>query len=161
MERNLILRICFQFYQFTLFAMSLNEMKPGNTICPTDSRLRPDIRKLESGDIDGAALEKTRLEEKQRDARKSKKSKKGDEFVPRYECSMYSVHRDVYLRWKRIVAFSSSSLIVLWVSRFQFRFSLLAGSLLLFFPFYATGGCLLKELFFQQLFHLENITCLE
>lgn len=84
----MILRICFQFYQFTLFAMSLNEMKPGNTICPTDSRLRPDIRKLESGDIDGAALEKTRLEEKQRDARKSKKSKKGDEFVPRYEYSI-------------------------------------------------------------------------
>lgn len=63
--------------------MSLNEMKPGNTICPTDSRLRPDIRKLESGDIDGAALEKTRLEEKQRDTRKSKKSKKGEEFTPR------------------------------------------------------------------------------
>ncbi|XP_037046475.1 oxysterol-binding protein-related protein 1 isoform X2 [Bradysia coprophila] len=73
-----------EFYQFTLFAMSLNEMKPGKAICPTDSRLRPDIRKLESGDIDGAALEKTRLEEKQRDARKSKKSKKGDDFVPRW-----------------------------------------------------------------------------
>lgn len=58
-------------------------MKPGNKICPTDSRLRPDIRKLESGDIDGAALEKTRLEEKQRDARKSKKAKKGEEFTPR------------------------------------------------------------------------------
>lgn len=80
----LILKFHFQFYQFTLFAMSLNEMKPGKAICPTDSRLRPDIRKLESGDIDGAALEKTRLEEKQRDARKSKKSKKGDDFVPRY-----------------------------------------------------------------------------
>lgn len=74
----------FQFYQFTLFAMSLNEMKPGVALCPTDSRLRPDIRKLEAGDIDGAALEKTRLEEKQRDVRKAKKSKKGEEFTPRW-----------------------------------------------------------------------------
>lgn len=60
--------------------MSLNEflpdMKPPKTLCPTDSRLRPDIRKLEAGDIDGAAAEKTRLEEKQRETKKLKKSKK-------------------------------------------------------------------------------------
>jgi oxysterol-binding protein-related protein 1/2 len=39
------------YFNFTNFAMSLNEMeghmKPPNTLCPTDSRLRPDIRKLE------------------------------------------------------------------------------------------------------------------
>lgn len=46
-------------------------------------RLRPDMRKLESGDLDGAASEKTRLEEKQRDARKARKSKKGQEWTPR------------------------------------------------------------------------------
>jgi len=48
--------------------MSLNELEPdmGKTLCPTDSRLRPDIRKLENGDQDGAASEKARLEEKQR-----------------------------------------------------------------------------------------------
>lgn len=65
--------------------MSLNELEPGmiDTLCPTDSRLRPDIRKLESGDIDGAALEKTRLEEKQRDARKGRKGKKATEWQPR------------------------------------------------------------------------------
>lgn len=58
--------------------MGLNEIPPDvkNSICPTDSRLRPDIRMLEAGDIDGAAAEKTRLEEKQRDAKKTKKSKK-------------------------------------------------------------------------------------
>lgn len=76
-----------QFYQFTLFAMSLNEMppdiKPPQTLCPTDSRLRPDIRKLESGDIDGATLEKTRLEEKQREARKAMKARK-EEWKPKY-----------------------------------------------------------------------------
>jgi len=37
--------------------------------------LRPDIRKLEEGDIDGAAFEKNRLEEKQREVRKQKKKK--------------------------------------------------------------------------------------
>lgn len=66
--------------------MSLNELESGmNTnLCPTDSRLRPDIRKLEQGDIDGAAIEKTRLEEKQRDANKHRKSKKTTEWSPRY-----------------------------------------------------------------------------
>lgn len=39
-------------------------------------RLRPDIRLLESGDIDAAASEKSRLEEKQRDARKARKKLK-------------------------------------------------------------------------------------
>lgn len=76
-----------EYYQFTLFAMSLNEMpadiKPPNKLCPTDSRLRPDVRKLENGDIDGAAHEKTRLEEKQRDTRKALKAKK-EEWKPRY-----------------------------------------------------------------------------
>ncbi|XP_037911232.1 oxysterol-binding protein-related protein 1 isoform X2 [Hermetia illucens] len=77
-----------EYYQFTLFAMSLNEIEPGmeppKTLCPTDSRLRPDIRKLEAGDIDGAAAEKTRLEEKQRESRKLRKNKKGDEWTPRW-----------------------------------------------------------------------------
>lgn len=66
--------------------MSLNEMpdlKPPNKLCPTDSRLRPDVRKLETGDIDGAAAEKTRLEEKQRDSRKALKSRK-EEWKPKY-----------------------------------------------------------------------------
>lgn len=76
-----------EYYQFTLFAMSLNEMPPDikspKSLCPTDSRLRPDVRKLEIGDIDGAALEKTRLEEKQRDLRKAMKAKK-EEWKPKY-----------------------------------------------------------------------------
>ena len=75
------------YYQFTNFAMGLNEMEPTmkkpTTLCPTDSRLRPDIRKLEMGDIDGAAIEKTRLEEKQRDARKLRKNKKGEDWSPK------------------------------------------------------------------------------
>lgn len=69
------------YFSFTNFAMSLNEiehhMKEENGFCHTDSRLRPDIRKLENGDLDGAIAEKNRLEEKQREARKARKAKKG------------------------------------------------------------------------------------
>lgn len=77
------------FYSFTNFAMSLNEVEPymrkPNSICKTDSRLRPDIRRLENGDLEGAVSEKARLEEKQREMRKSRKSKKGeDDWQPRY-----------------------------------------------------------------------------
>lgn len=70
--------------------MTLNEMpdiKPPNRLCPTDSRLRPDVRKLELGDIDGAALEKTRLEEKQRDSRKAMKARK-EEWKPKSVISL-------------------------------------------------------------------------
>lgn len=59
-------------------------MQTPRTLCPTDSRLRPDIRKLETGDIDGAAAEKTRLEEKQRDAKKLRKLKKGEEWTAKW-----------------------------------------------------------------------------
>lgn len=76
------------FFQFTSFAMSLNEMEShhAKVLCPTDSRLRPDIRKLEEGDTEGASLEKTRLEEKQRDAKKDRKSKekKGEDWDARW-----------------------------------------------------------------------------
>lgn len=40
-------------YNFTNFAMSLNELEPGMqaTLAPTDCRLRPDIRAMENGDM--------------------------------------------------------------------------------------------------------------
>ncbi|KAG8184696.1 hypothetical protein JTE90_013087 [Oedothorax gibbosus] len=67
-----------EYYNFTYFAMALNEVTDTmKTHLPcTDSRLRPDIRKLEEGDVDGAAFEKNRLEEKQRDVRKIRKKEK-------------------------------------------------------------------------------------
>jgi len=69
------------YYHFTRYAMGLNEMEAGmeQRLCDTDSRLRPDIRLLEEGDVDGAATQKTRLEEKQRDGRKSRKARKEKE----------------------------------------------------------------------------------
>ncbi|KAI5095697.1 oxysterol-binding protein-related protein 2 isoform X1, partial [Silurus meridionalis] len=63
-----------QMYNFTSFAMMLNELAPGmeGVIAPTDCRLRPDIRAMENGDIDTASQEKERLEEKQRAARRER-----------------------------------------------------------------------------------------
>ena len=62
-----------QFYSMTEFAMGLNELldtSQTGELAPTDCRYRPDIRCMESGDIDGASSEKMRLEEKQRATRK-------------------------------------------------------------------------------------------
>ncbi|CAI9721037.1 Hypothetical predicted protein [Octopus vulgaris] len=72
-----------QFFSFTLYAMMLNELTDNlkDRLPPTDSRLRPDIRLLEQGDIDTAAMEKNRLEEKQRSARRERKKKK-EEWTP-------------------------------------------------------------------------------
>ncbi|KAI3374923.1 hypothetical protein L3Q82_021455 [Scortum barcoo] len=63
-----------KFYAFSTFAMHLNELEKSmeGVIPPTDSRLRPDIRAMENGDIDLASAEKKRLEEKQRMARKNR-----------------------------------------------------------------------------------------
>ncbi|XP_021329131.1 oxysterol-binding protein-related protein 1 isoform X1 [Danio rerio] len=73
-----------QMYSFTSFALQLNELdKEIESVIPkTDSRLRPDIRAMENGDIDMASEEKKRLEEKQRAARKNR-SKSDDEWKAR------------------------------------------------------------------------------
>ena len=49
-------------------------------IAGSDSRRRPDIRALEIGELDVAASEKERLENKQRDYRKPFKNKKESEW---------------------------------------------------------------------------------
>ncbi|XP_012583609.1 PREDICTED: oxysterol-binding protein-related protein 2 [Condylura cristata] len=63
-----------QMYNFTSFAVSLNELETSmeKTLAPTDCRLRPDIRGMENGDMDLASQEKERLEEKQREARRER-----------------------------------------------------------------------------------------
>lgn len=68
-----------EYYNFTRFTFCLNELTEElkKSLPPTDSRFRPDIRLLELGDLDTAAEEKSRVEEKQREVRKEmKKSKK-------------------------------------------------------------------------------------
>ncbi|CAO1629669.1 unnamed protein product [Sympodiomycopsis kandeliae] len=73
------------YYGFTYFAMSLNEMtddiKP--YLPPTDTRLRPDQRYFEEGKVDDAEQTKQTLENKQRQRRKEMESK-GDSFQPRW-----------------------------------------------------------------------------
>ncbi|XP_018603552.2 oxysterol-binding protein-related protein 1 isoform X2 [Scleropages formosus] len=73
-----------QMYSFTSFAMQLNELdKEMEAVIPkTDSRLRPDIRAMENGDIDLASEEKKRLEEKQRATRKMR-SRSDEEWKTR------------------------------------------------------------------------------
>ncbi|XP_051784876.1 oxysterol-binding protein-related protein 1 isoform X2 [Erpetoichthys calabaricus] len=74
-----------QMYNFTSFAMNLNELdKEMEGVIPkTDCRLRPDIRAMENGNIDLASEEKKRLEEKQRAARKNR-SKSDEEWKTRW-----------------------------------------------------------------------------
>ncbi|XP_077583515.1 oxysterol-binding protein-related protein 2-like [Stigmatopora nigra] len=72
-------------YNFSSFAVTLNELEPGmeRLVAPTDCRHRPDIRAMESGDLDTASVEKERLEEKQRAARKER-SKEEEEWSTRW-----------------------------------------------------------------------------
>ncbi|XP_051736168.1 oxysterol-binding protein-related protein 2b [Ctenopharyngodon idella] len=74
-----------EMYNFTNFALALNELEPGmeGLLAPTDCRLRPDIRAMENGNMDEASREKERLEEKQRAARKER-AKDGEEWSTRW-----------------------------------------------------------------------------
>ncbi|CAF1126634.1 unnamed protein product [Didymodactylos carnosus] len=69
-----------QYYNFNLFTMALNELTDDvkRQCPPTDCRFRPDMRKMEDGDIDTANQEKNRLEEKQRAARLEREKRKDD-----------------------------------------------------------------------------------
>lgn len=56
-------------HNFTEFAIELNEPEAG--VAPTDSRLRPDQRLMENSDWNTANIIKQKLEEAQRQRRKS------------------------------------------------------------------------------------------
>ncbi|KAM8967278.1 oxysterol-binding protein-related protein 3 isoform 2-T2 [Pelodytes ibericus] len=60
------------YYGFTRYALELNEMDPKiKPFLPgTDTRYRPDQRYLEEGNIDGAEMQKQRIEQLQRERRK-------------------------------------------------------------------------------------------
>lgn len=70
-------------YYFTSFTVRLNELADWMTayLPPTDSRLRPDQRALEDAETDLAQSEKSRLEDKQRAARK-KLEETGQSYEP-------------------------------------------------------------------------------
>ncbi|KAF2812066.1 oxysterol binding protein 1 [Mytilinidion resinicola] len=74
-----------QHYGFTTFAASLNqvtEIEKGK-LPVTDSRLRPDQRAAEEGDLDRAEALKARLEERQR-ARRRVMEEHGEVWTPRW-----------------------------------------------------------------------------
>lgn len=73
-----------RYYSFTRFALLLNELSDEmkTKIAPTDCRFRPDMRKMEEGDIDASGEEKTRIEELQRAARKDRKKQHKPESEP-------------------------------------------------------------------------------
>ncbi|EKG14530.1 Oxysterol-binding protein [Macrophomina phaseolina MS6] len=72
-------------YGFTTFAASLNEITKveEGKIAKTDSRLRPDQRAVEEGDLDKAEALKARLEERQRQRRRVMEEH-GEEWRPRW-----------------------------------------------------------------------------
>jgi hypothetical protein len=74
-----------QRYGFTAFAASLNEITEieDGFLPPTDSRLRPDQRAYEDGEVDRAEAMKARLEERQR-ARRRVMEEHGQLWVPRW-----------------------------------------------------------------------------
>jgi len=75
-----------KYYHFTTLACQLNEEEEG--VAPTDSRHRPDQRLMEHGLWDDANVEKVRLEEKQRAARRHRENEaalaqeRGEEYPP-------------------------------------------------------------------------------
>ncbi|KAK1146665.1 Oxysterol-binding protein 3 [Aspergillus melleus] len=72
-------------YGLTTFASALNEITPieANKLPPTDSRLRPDQRALEDGDVDLAEEVKVKQEEGQR-ARRREMEAAGESWTPRW-----------------------------------------------------------------------------
>ncbi|KAI0348701.1 hypothetical protein BDW22DRAFT_1386317 [Trametopsis cervina] len=74
-------RTAADYYGFTSFGITLNEITPDleGKLPPTDSRLRPDVRALEEGNVDLAEDEKVRVEELQRERRRQ-----GEERKPRW-----------------------------------------------------------------------------
>jgi len=70
-------------YNMTHFAVALNDPRgfESGDLPRTDSRLRPDVRALETGDFGFATSEKLRLEDKQRKARRARKEN-GQKYIP-------------------------------------------------------------------------------
>lgn len=64
--------------------MELNELGPDSYLLPpTDTRLRPDQRALERGDLEEAERLKAQLENAQRDRRKQREEK-GEKHEPKW-----------------------------------------------------------------------------
>lgn len=79
-----------RYYGFTRFAIELNELGPEANFLPaTDTRLRPDQRALEEGDLQTAETLKLQLESAQRERRKRR-----EELNLKYESKWFSNPKD-------------------------------------------------------------------
>lgn len=72
------------YYGFSRFAIELNELTENDRphLPPTDTRLRPDQRLLEQGDVRKAEAVKLELEQAQRDRRRNNEAKGIPEYTP-------------------------------------------------------------------------------
>lgn len=71
-------------YQYTYFAHEINSFDTApKKLLASDSRLRPDRYALEKGDLSKSGAEKSRLEEMQREEKRTREVK-GAQFVPRW-----------------------------------------------------------------------------
>lgn len=72
-------------FNLTSFAITLNDINDNLRpwLAPTDTRLRPDQRAMEDGRYDEASAEKSRVEEKQRAARKQREMNR-ETFKPQW-----------------------------------------------------------------------------
>ena len=87
-------------YGLPVFAASLNQITPieEGKLAPTDSRLRPDQRALEDGDVDLAEDVKAKLEERQRERRREMEER-GEGWKPRW-FSLVEGHGDEEIIWR-------------------------------------------------------------
>uniref|UniRef100_A0A670ZHF8 Oxysterol-binding protein-related protein 3 n=1 Tax=Pseudonaja textilis TaxID=8673 RepID=A0A670ZHF8_PSETE len=107
-----------QWYGFTQFALELNEFEPTSRslLPPTDTRFRPDQRFLEEGNIEGAEIQKQRIEELQR-ARRKVLEESNIEHHPRFfrkSADDSWVSNGTYLELRKNPGFSMLDNPVLW-----------------------------------------------
>ncbi|XP_061441743.1 oxysterol-binding protein-related protein 3 isoform X3 [Rhineura floridana] len=107
-----------QWYGFTQFALELNELDPlTRPLLPsTDTRFRPDQRLLEEGNIEGAEIQKQRIEQLQRERRKvlEENSLEHQARFFRKSADDYWVSNGTYLELRKNPGFSKLDNPVLW-----------------------------------------------
>lgn len=107
-----------RYYGFTRFAMELNELgADAHMLPPTDTRLRPDQRALEEGDLRAAEQLKSQLENAQRDRRR-RREEAGEVHEPRWFTSGGSEeiwqYNGKYWEARRNPGFASMQFEALW-----------------------------------------------
>ncbi|XP_062985090.1 oxysterol-binding protein-related protein 3 isoform X2 [Elgaria multicarinata webbii] len=107
-----------QWYGFTQFALELNELDPlTRPLLPSsDTRFRPDQRLLEEGNIEGAEVQKQRIEQLQRERRKVLEEN-SMEHQPRFfrkSADESWVSNGTYLELRKNPSFSKLDNPVLW-----------------------------------------------